>query len=142
MNGGTIAAGEQTTKEKFDERDTKEKRRNGYVECLPVHFDVTERLETKVFTDRGVWKAAGHASEIDAPVGKFLYVGNRGHDSACFVGVEDELVRVWHEVPSGGKCQEISTLARTVVLFCVGNQNSSNMASFAVCPESGLGWYA
>jgi hypothetical protein len=37
----------------------------------------------------GVWKAASHCSEIRIhPSGKFLYVGNRGHESLAVFAID------------------------------------------------------
>ena len=53
------------------------------------------------------WKAFSHCSEIRLhPNGKWLYVGNRGHDSIAVYGVDPRtghlsLVRI---EPSGGAC--------------------------------------
>jgi len=41
-------------------------------------------------------------------------------------------------VPSGGKCPRNFHFSANGGFVCVGNQNSSNVASFAVCPESGM----
>ena len=41
-------------------------------------------------TPLGVWKAASHSSEIRLhPNGRYLYVGNRGHDSICVLAIDD-----------------------------------------------------
>ena len=130
-------------KKKFDEeRDTKEE--NDETAALNVFQCIStlpkDSREQKVFTDRGVWKAASHASEIRVhPSGKFLYVGNRGHDSiACFqIDAEDGSLEFIDAVPSGGKCPRNFHFSANGGFVCVGNQNSSNLASFAVCPESG-----
>lgn len=137
-------ANEQPKKTLFDEeKDTKEE----IDESAALHvFQCISTLpegsrEQKVFTDRGVWKAASHASEIRVhPSGKFLYVGNRGHDSiACFkINPEDGSLEFMDAVPSGGKCPRNFHFSANGGFVCVGNQNSSNVASFAVCPESGM----
>lgn len=56
--------------------------------CFEAH------VELKPCTDRlllyaGVWKAASHCSEIRLhPNGRFLYVGNRGHESLAVYKVD------------------------------------------------------
>jgi 6-phosphogluconolactonase len=137
-------ANEQPTMKTFDdEKDTKEESDEtaalNVFQCISTLPEGSR--EQKVFTDRGVWKAASHASEIRVhPSGKFLYVGNRGHDSiACFkIDAEDGSLEFIAAVPSGGKCPRNFHFSANGGFVCVGNQNSSNVASFAVCPESGM----
>ena len=93
-----------------------------------------------------VWRlqAASHSSELRLrPDGRFLYVGNRGHDSIAVYAINETpgpaagqltLVEI---VPSGGKCPRNFNFSPCGTFALVGNQNSNSVVSFACCPDTG-----
>mmetsp|Transcript_24121 Transcript_24121/g.29226 ORF Transcript_24121/g.29226 Transcript_24121/m.29226 type:complete len:420 (-) Transcript_24121:89-1348(-) len=91
-------------------------------------------------TKDGAWKAHSHCSEIRLhPTGKFLYVGNRGHDSLAVFAVDQQnghLALV--DLPSsGGKCPRNFNFDTTGRYMVVGNQDSNNMTVFEICMDRG-----
>jgi 6-phosphogluconolactonase len=88
--------------------------------------------------EHGVWKAASHASEIRLhPSGRFLYVGNRGHDSIACFGVEDTgtatgLLTLVDVAESGGKTPRNFNFSGDGRHLLVGNQDSNNVTLFAI----------
>jgi len=90
--------------------------------------------------EHGVWKAASHASEIRlAPSGKFLYVGNRGHDSIAVFSVEASGCLSLVETPhSGGKTPRNFNFSANGDYMLVGNQDSNNVTLFSIDGDKGL----
>ena len=94
----------------------------------------------KVFDPRGAWKASSHSSEIRLhPSGRFLLVGNRGHDSIAVyvVNQDDGSIALVDIVASGGACPRNFNFTPTGKFVLVGNQNSHNLASFSFCEHTG-----
>jgi 6-phosphogluconolactonase len=91
-------------------------------------------------TPLGVWKAASHSSEIRLhPNGRYLYVGNRGHDSICVLAIDEvdgslSLVEIH---PSGGRCPRNFNFDRTGRFLVVGNQDTNTLNTFSICAKSG-----
>merc|ERR1711998_12480 len=74
-------------------------------------------------TPAGVWKAASHSSEIRLhPNGRFLYIGNRGHDSICVYKIDeaDGTLSIIEVHPSGGKCPRNFNFDRSGRYLVVG----------------------
>ena len=91
-------------------------------------------------TPTGVWKAASHSSEIRLhPNGRYLYVGNRGHDSICVLAIDevDGSLSVVEIHPSGGRCPRNFNFDRTGSFLVVGNQDTNTLNTFSICPKSG-----
>lgn len=88
-----------------------------------------------VITPCGVWKAASHSSELRLrPDGRFLCVGNRGHDSIAVFAVDEAnggTLTLEHVVPAGGACPRNFNFTRCGGYLLVGCQNSSTINSFA-----------
>jgi len=86
--------------------------------------------------EHGVWKAASHSSEIRLhPSGKFLYIGNRGHDSIAIFSVEDAstgLLTLVDVCPSGGKTPRNFNFSSNGKHLLVGNQDSNNCTLFEI----------
>ena len=117
-----------------------EKDKDAALSIFQVISTLPENAREHQVIKNGVWKAASHASEIRVhPSGKFLYVGNRGHDSiACFkISEIDGSLEFVDAVPSGGKCPRNFHFSANGGFVCVGNQNSCNVASFAVNQDNG-----
>lgn len=94
----------------------------------------------KVFDPRGAWKAHSHSSEIRLhPSGRFLLVGNRGHDSIAVYAInqDDGLITLMDIVASGGACPRNFNFTPSGKFVLVGNQNSHNLASFSFCEHTG-----
>lgn len=95
-----------------------------------------------VISPEGIWKAASHSSELRLrPDGRFLYVGNRGHDSIGVYQVMEEqggLLRLAGIVDAGGSCPRNFNFSRCGSYCVVGCQNSSMLVSFAVDQQTGL----
>jgi len=91
--------------------------------------------------EHGVWKAASHSSEIRLhPSGKFLYIGNRGHDSVAVFSVEENstgLLTLVDVVKSGGKCPRNFNFSSTGRHLLVGNQDSNNVTLFGINQKTG-----
>jgi len=91
--------------------------------------------------EHGVWKAASHSSEIRLhPNGKFLYIGNRGHDSIAVFSVEDNatgLLTFVDAADSGGKCPRNFNFSKNGKHLLVGNQDSNNVTLHAIDPQKG-----
>ena len=94
-----------------------------------------------IITPEGIWKAASHSSELRLrPDGRFLYVGNRGHDSIAIYAVDElsggtlSLVDI---ASCGGACPRNFNFSRCGRYLVVGNQNSSTLVSFAVDADTG-----
>eukprot|EP00668_Euglena_longa_P004111 GGOE01004820.1.p1 GENE.GGOE01004820.1~~GGOE01004820.1.p1 ORF type:complete len:404 (+),score=99.98 GGOE01004820.1:21-1232(+) len=100
-----------------------------------------EDWQDKYFTnEHGIWKAASHSSEIRLhPTGRFLYVGNRGHDSiACFlIDQTTGTLTLSGICPSGGKCPRNFNVDLTGRWMIVGNQDSDNISVFEIDCQRG-----
>jgi len=109
-----------------------------------VHKETQSSLppewESKTVIKDGIWKAASHSSEIRLhPNGRFLYIGNRGHDSiAVFRVLEDGLLERVGLIPSGGNTPRNFNFDHSGKWLVVGNQNSNNIITFRICQETGL----
>ena len=109
-----------------------------------VHRETQSSLppewESKTVIKDGIWKAASHSSEIRIhPNGRFLYIGNRGHDSIAVFRVLEVglLVRVGR-IPSVGNTPRIFNFDHSLKCLVVLNQNSNNLSTFRICDETGL----
>ncbi len=95
-----------------------------------------------IITPEGIWKAASHSSELRLrPDGRFLYVGNRGHDSIAIYAVDEAAggtLRLVDIASCGGACPRNFGFSRCGRFLVVGNQNSSTLVSFAVDADTGL----
>jgi len=91
--------------------------------------------------EHGVWKAASHSSEIRMhPSGKFLYIGNRGHDSIAVFSVENHttgLLTLVDVFDSGGKTPRNFNFSAGGSHLLVGNQDSNNVTLFAINDSKG-----
>ena len=118
---------------------------------LPAAYASTPEGRGTVFPD-GTWKANSHCSEIRLhPSGKFLYVGNRGHESIAVFrvvgggeGEEAELpagaapAGTLQEVAtedSGGACPRNFNFDASGRFVLVGNQDSNNITVFRLAPD-------
>lgn len=100
-----------------------------------------------IITPQGIWRAASHSSELRLrPDGRFLYVGNRGHDSIAVFAVlegdgvpaaEQGTLRLAAITPCGGACPRNFGFTPDGAFLVVGNQNSSTLVSFAVDAATG-----
>eukprot|EP00899_Mesostigma_viride_P003085 jgi/Mesvir1/12778/Mv22833-RA.1 len=93
-----------------------------------------------VIHPNGVWKAASHSSEIRLhPSGKFLYVGNRGHDSLAVYAIDqtDGSLSVVQIAASGGRTPRNFNFDVTGRWMVVGNQDSNNLTVFAIDQDTG-----
>lgn len=103
--------------------------------CLPDDFQ-----NEGFITPAGVWKAASHTSEIRIhPSGKWVYMGNRGHDSVAVFAVDDAdgsltLVEI---TSSGGKCPRNFNFDRSGRFMVVGNQDTNTLNVFEICLSTG-----
>jgi 6-phosphogluconolactonase (cycloisomerase 2 family) len=101
-----------------------------------------EEQGKSIITPEGIWKAASHSSELRLrPDGRFLYVGNRGHDSIAIYAVDEAAggtLRLVEIASCGGACPRNFGFSRCGRFLVVGNQNSSTLVSFAVDAETGL----
>ena len=106
---------------------------------LPPDYASTAEGKGTVFPD-GTWKANSHCSEIRLhPNGRWLYVGNRGHDSIAVFAVDQisgalSLVKT---EPSGGACPRNFTVDDSGQFLVVGNQDSNNVTAFRIDPRDG-----
>lgn len=83
----------------------------------------------------GVWKASSHSSEIRLhPSGKFLYIGNRGHDSIAVFAVDPTsgALAAVEVKGSGGKCPRNFNFDHTGRYMVVGNQDSNSLNVFEI----------
>lgn len=116
---------------------------------LPAAYASTPEGRGTVFPD-GTWKANSHCSEIRLhPSGKFLYVGNRGHESIAVFrvvgGGEGEALPAGappagtlQEVAtedSGGACPRNFNFDASGRFMLVGNQDSNNITVFRLSPD-------
>jgi len=103
---------------------------------LPV-----EEQGKSITTAEGIWKAASHSSELRLrPDGRFLYVGNRGHDSIAIYAVDEAAggtLTLVDIASCGGACPRNFGFSRCGRFLVVGNQNSSTLVSFACDKETG-----
>lgn len=103
---------------------------------LPIAYENDMSLN-----EHGVWKAASHSSEIRLhPSGKFLYIGNRGHDSIAVYSIEDNttgLLTFVEAAASGGKCPRNFNFSKNGKHLLVGNQDSNNVTLHAIHPNKG-----
>ena len=94
-----------------------------------------------VISPQGIWKAASHSSELRLrPDGRFLCVGNRGHDSIAVFAVDETaggMLTLAHVVPAGGACPRHFNFSRCGAFLLVGCQNSNALTAFAVDPVTG-----
>jgi 6-phosphogluconolactonase len=83
--------------------------------------------------------AGNHCSEIKlSPDGRYLYVGNRGHDSLSRFSIgETGDARLIGNTPSGGKTPRHFAFDPSGSFLAVANQDSDAIAIFAVDRESG-----
>lgn len=91
-------------------------------------------------TPLGAWKAASHTSEIRLhPNGRFLFIGNRGHDSIAVFAVDeaDGSLTLVHIHPSGGKCPRNFNFDRSGRYLVVGNQDTNTLNSFEINQVTG-----
>ena len=104
---------------------------------LPV-----EEQGKSITTKEGIWKAASHSSELRLrPDGRFLYVGNRGHDSIAIYAVDEAAggtLTLVDIASCGGACPRNFGFSRCGRFLVVGNQNSSTLVSFACDAETGM----
>lgn len=95
-----------------------------------------------IITPEGIWKAASHSSELRLrPDGRYLYVGNRGHDSIAIYAVDEAAggtLRLVDIASCGGACPRNFGFSRCGRFLVVGNQNSSTLVSFACDADTGL----
>ncbi len=100
-----------------------------------------EEQGKSVISPEGIWKAASHSSELRLrPDGRFLYVGNRGHDSIAIYEVDESaggVLRLVSIASCGGACPRNFGFSRCGRYLVVGNQNSSTLVSFACDAETG-----
>lgn len=100
-----------------------------------------EDWQDKYFTNElGIWKAASHSSEIRLhPSGRFLYVGNRGHDSiACYaIDPAAGTLTLTGICPSGGKCPRNFNVDSSGRWMIVGNQDSNIISVFSIDEGNG-----
>lgn len=85
--------------------------------------------------EEGVWKATSHSSEIRLhPNGRYLYIGNRGHDSIAVFAIDptDGTLTSVEVHPSGGKCPRNFNFDQTGRYMVVGNQDSNTLNSFVI----------
>lgn len=91
--------------------------------------------------EHGVWKAASHSSEIRLhPSGKFLYIGNRGHDSIAVFSIEGNrsgLLTTVGVFESGGKTPRNFNFSANGKHLLVGNQDSNNVTLFDIDASKG-----
>jgi 6-phosphogluconolactonase len=83
----------------------------------------------------GVWKASSHSSEIRLhPNGRFLYIGNRGHDSIAAFAVDptDGRLTTLEVHKSGGKCPRNFNFDQSGRYMVVGNQDSNSLNVFEI----------
>jgi len=86
-------------------------------------------------TPAGVWKAASHSSEIRLhPNGRFLYNGNRGHDSIAVFSVDeaDGSLTLVEVHSSGGKTPRNFNFDMTGRFMVVGNQDTNTLNVFEI----------
>lgn len=108
------------------------------VQCMSS-LPIEEQGKTTI-SPQGIWKAASHSSEIRLhPNGRYLYIGNRGHDSIAVYAVDQttgelELAEI---VPSGGECPRNFNFTPRGDFLIVGNQNSSRLCTFGIDEGSG-----
>jgi 6-phosphogluconolactonase (cycloisomerase 2 family) len=106
------------------------------ISTLPDDYDNNMSLN-----EHGVWKAASHSSEIRLhPSGKFLYIGNRGHDSIAVFSIANGSTGALKRVQcakSGGKCPRNFNFSCTGRHMLVGNQDSNNCTLFEINSEKG-----
>lgn len=86
------------------------------------------------------WDGLKAVSEIRiTPDGRFLYVGNRGHDSIAIFSVnqsDGKLTPVGHE-PTRGKFPRNFNIDPTGRFLLCANQNSNNVVVFSIDSETG-----
>ena len=107
----------------------------GLISTLP---DGTEKEGT--WHEGGVWKADSHCSEIRIDAfGKFVYIGNRGHDSIAIFKVDPATGMLSQTAiqPSGGEYPRNFNFSACGSYIVVGNQRSNNLTVFSINPEDG-----
>jgi|SRR5579872_242289 len=84
--------------------------------------------------------AGNHCSEIKISAdGRWLYVGNRGHDSLSRFSIDKATgaAKLVGNTPSGGKTPRHFAFDPSGAFLAVANQDSDSVAIFSVNPESG-----
>lgn len=84
--------------------------------------------------------ADNHCSEIKiSPDGRWLYVGNRGHDSLARLAIDGTtgVAALVGDTPSGGKTPRHFAFDPSNAFIAVANQDSDSIAVFAVDRSSG-----
>jgi 6-phosphogluconolactonase len=85
-------------------------------------------------------KAGNHCSEIKiSPDGRWLYVGNRGHDSLARLSIDQAsgVASFVGNTPSGGKTPRHFAFDPSGSFLAAANQDSDSIAIFAVDRPSG-----
>jgi 6-phosphogluconolactonase len=89
----------------------------------------------------GVSHESSYGSDIQIhPSGRFLYGGNRGHDSLVIYAVDaqtGQLTYVGHQ-PTLGRTPRNFAIDPSGTLLLVGNQDSDTIATFRIDAETGL----
>lgn len=83
----------------------------------------------------GVWKADSHCSEIRIDTtGRFVYIGNRGHDSIAVFAVDQATGKLERTAccPSGGEFPRNFNFSACGQFMVVGNQRSNSVCVFAI----------
>lgn len=89
----------------------------------------------------GVWKADSHCSEIRIdPEGRFVYVGNRGHDSITVFKVDPSSGMLTQTAvqPSGGEFPRNFNFSVCGRFLVVGNQRSNLLTVFERAADTGM----
>jgi 6-phosphogluconolactonase len=71
------------------------------------------------------------------PSGRFLYVSNRGDDSLSVFAIDQGMLVLTQNIPSGGKTPRFFCLDPTGYFLLACNQDSGNICVFAVNQETG-----
>ncbi|HVW72995.1 MAG TPA: lactonase family protein [Rhizomicrobium sp.] len=79
------------------------------------------------------------AELVISPDGKFLYVGNRGHDSVSVFAIDGKtgLLTLKENIPSGGKTPRNVRIDPTGNWFFAANENGGNVTEFRIDRTSG-----
>jgi 6-phosphogluconolactonase len=88
----------------------------------------------------GVDPASSHCSDIQVhPSGKFIYGGNRGHDSIVIYAVDNETGHLTYRghQPTFGSTPRNFTIDPTGTFLLVGNQNSDTIVTFRIDLQTG-----
>ena len=85
-------------------------------------------------------KAGNSTAElVISPDGKFLYVGNRGHDTITVFAIDRKtgMLNLKENVPSGGRTPRNVRIDPTGAWFFAANENGGNLTEFKVDKKSG-----